>query len=274
MSECINKLFLLNGNFIESGHFNDNQVNKGISFYEVIRIMQNRYLFFEDHTERLRNSIEIFGIKYKINIEYIKDYLLKYLIKTKLTEGNVKVVLSFSDTSDNNPQVFVYQIKHYYPNVNDYTAGVSLLLANAERVVPNAKTINMSIKKIAADKLNKAKYFETLLVNKKNKITEGSRSNVFFTSADTLFTAPDSEVLCGVTRKHVLELCTEKKIPVNFELVDVDSLPCFDAVFITGTSIKLLPVKEIDNLKYNVQNNFIRKLMHYFDERIQNYIKV
>ncbi|MFO7655761.1 MAG: aminotransferase class IV [Bacteroidales bacterium] len=273
MNECINEVFLLNGIVTKSDRFDDQQINKGISFYEVIRVMQSRYLFFEDHTGRLKNSIELYGIKYKLNIKDITDYLLKYLMKISLKEGNIKVVLSFSDISDIHPHVFVYQIKHYYPTTDEYNNGVSLLLANAERSNPNAKIINLSIKKIASEKLSETKYFETLLVNSNNKITEGSRSNVFFIVTDTVFTAPDNEVLCGVTRKHLLEICREKNIPVTFDTVSVACLPDFDACFITGTSIKILPLKEIDNIRYNVQNKLMRELMHYFDLRVKNYLQ-
>ena len=49
-------------------------------------------------------------------------------------------------------------------------------------------------------------YYEVALVNHQQKITEGSRSNLFFIDgAGTVLTAPLGDVLGGITRQVILE---------------------------------------------------------------------
>ena len=50
-------------------------------------------------------------------------------------------------------------------------------------------------------------------------------------------------------------------------------LHSFDAVFITGTSAKILPVKKVERSLFNSQNNVLRKLMGEYDKEINEYIK-
>ena len=92
MSECFNDLFFINGNIQSSVLFDDNFFNEGISFYEVLRIIHGKYLFLEEHLERLKTSIEIYHIKYKPDIEVIIKYLLKYKTNINISEGNIKIV--------------------------------------------------------------------------------------------------------------------------------------------------------------------------------------
>ena len=95
---------------------------------------------------------------------------------------------------------------------------------------------------------------------KTNLITEGSRSNIFFLKGETLVTSPDNVILNGITRKHILEICRENNIKVEFACVKVDEISEFDAVFMTGTSPMVLPFYCIDDKFFNVKHPLIGKL--------------
>ena len=45
------------------------------------------------------------------------------------------------------------------------------------------------------------KLYEVLLVDRNGRITEGSRSNVFFVKGNKFYTGPSAMVLVGITRK-------------------------------------------------------------------------
>ena len=44
-------------------------------------------------------------------------------------------------------------------------------------------------------------------------------------------------------------------------------------MFISGTSPKILPIKEVDQIKYDINNIIMRKLMKAFDEEVESYIE-
>ena len=272
MSECVNEKFLLNGNVIDSKQFDDKIIQSEFSFYEVIRIIDGKCLFLEDHLKRLHNSITLFNIHYRPDEDQIKAYIHSYLIFTRLTEGNIKIVIKYATHKNNNPQLFVYQVSHYYPSLKQYKEGVDIALIKGERTNPNSKFINMKIRGVVSQKLLNTHYFETLLVNSNNQITEGSKSNVFFIQSNKLITAPNEIVLQGVTRQHILNICDRNNFPLAFRPVSVNELKNFDAVFISGTSINILPVKGIEGLKFNTDDKLIQLLHQILNEDIASYL--
>ena len=47
----------------------------------------------------------------------------------------------------------------------------------------------------------------------------------------------------------------------------------FEGLFISGTSPKILPICKVDDVEFDVNNEFLRELMREFDEVIENYSK-
>lgn len=273
MSECIHEKYLYNGEIRNSFDFSDDKIYKGLSFYEVIRIMNGKYLFLEDHILRLKTSSQLFKRLYRSDYNLIINYLLKYKLNTRISEGNIKVVINFSNSINETPQIFVYQIQHHYPNSADYDNGIMVSLLYGKRDKPNAKFINQSINKLVNKELCHKSIYETLFVDKKGFLTEGSKSNVFFVKDNRVFTAPDRSVLLGITRKHILKLCRELNIVIRKTMIHIDTIKKYNAAFISGTSVKILPVKQINGSRFDVKNKTMLKLMRCFDIKINNYIE-
>jgi D-alanine transaminase len=88
--------------------------------------------------------------------------------------------------------------------------------------------------------------FEALLV-RRGRITEGAVSNVMVVRQGGLHTAPvGPEILAGVTRHLVLELARKEGLPIREEAVALDQLRSADEVFLTGTTVEVLPVVRVD----------------------------
>ncbi len=137
----------------------------------------------------------------------------------------------------------------------------------AERKDPESKVINHKLRSAISYKLINEQAYEAVLVNENNLITEGSRTNIFFLRGETLVTAPDYLVLNGITRKHILEICSENKITVEFASVRADEIKKYESVFMTGTSPAVLPFYCIDNIFFNVRNPLIEKLRKLYQGR-------
>ena len=102
-----------------------------------------------------------------------------------------------------------------------------------------------------------------------NCITEGSKSNVFFIRKECVMTAPGDKVLKGITREKVISFCNK----LNYKLIEcpisIDTLPSMEAVFLTGTSPKILPVNRIDQITYSTGHPMMKNLMAAYDDLIQ-----
>ena len=117
------------------------------------------------------------------------------------------------------------------------------------------------------------KYLD-ITVNKEGYITEGSRSNMFFVRGEKVFTAPKGEVLLGVTRKHIINVCKELNIDVVEENINIKDLDKIDGGFMSGTSVNVLPISSIDDKKYSsVDNNLIKAIQDGYLNLVKNYIE-
>jgi branched-chain amino acid aminotransferase len=238
--------------------------------YEVIRIINGIPLFVEDHFDRLQNSLKSHG--YEINLG-LEDFIAKIgeLIQhNRCLQGNIKFVyLSLGNIS----KWAYFFIPYHYPSELEYQLGVSTDLLRVERKSPNSKIIQKSVREMADQLIADQNLYEVLLVNRKDQITEGSRSNVFFVKDGVFYTAPASKVLVGITRQKVLECLRDLGFEVVEKSVSVKEIDQYDAMFLTGTSPKVLPVKSIGNLNYSNRLNCIKSLMNCYDNRIAQYIR-
>ena len=166
-----------------------------------------------------------------------------------------------------------YFIKHYYPTDDQHTNGVRTLVHSAERPIPNAKVYNHALRSKTNDLIRDAEIFEVLLLNSMRNITEGSRSNLFFIKNNELHTAIDEDVLHGIVRSKVIESAEELQIPIRKHAIKYDELPSYDAAFLTGTSLHILPIKRINSISYSSTHDIISKLSKNLQSKISDYLK-
>ncbi len=257
MTECYGKKFILNGELFPANHFDNSMVYNGSSVYEVIRMVKGKPVFFHDHMERLALSARLQRKKRLADEETLKKDILALTRADKKKITNLKIVFNYRKDEYN---YLVYFIEPIYPTESQYLNGVKGILYFAERKEPESKVINHKLRSSIYHKLILEAAYEAILVNGKDKITEGSRSNIFFLKHDRLVTAPDNYVLNGITRKHILSICEENRIPVEMRCVSLDELTDFDAVFMTGTSPVVLPFCCIDKRNYNTNLAILEKL--------------
>lgn len=257
MNECYGKKFILNGDLLPAGMFDNSMVYEGDSIYEVIRLTKGSPVFFHDHMDRLIHSVKLQGKESLASLFDLRKDIIRLVRSDKKKEANLKIVFNYNQGLTS---YVLYFIEPIYPTKEQYRSGVKGISFFAERKDPKSKVINHKLRSSIYHKLILDGGYEALLVNSDNLITEGSRSNIFFLRGDTLITAPDNVILNGITRKHILEICRDRNIKVEFYCINYNDLSSFDAVFMTGTSPTVLPFYCIDDLYYNVKNSLIGML--------------
>ena len=112
------------------------------------------------------------------------------------------------------------------------------------------------------------------MVDKSGVITEGSRSNVFFVKEDKIITPLGKSVLLGITRQKILEIAENIGVHLLEKDILLDELSSFDAMFITGTSPKILPIKQVAEISFNPQNEILQSLIKQYNLLIDKYVKM
>lgn len=265
--EAISKYYLEDGHLEPIKNYTNDSLDRGRIIYEVIRVINNVPLFYEDHLKRLESSFRLMEKPFSYSYDKIKEYLTKLIEANKIENGNIK--LTFDIKTDT---MKVFSIKHNYPNENLYKTGVKTILFHGERTNPNAKVVDSSFREKVTEEINKASAFEAILVNNSGFITEGSKSNIFLIKEDKLYTSPLEDVLPGVTRGRIINLAKSLGIKVEEKNINYKDIENFDAMFISGTSPKILPISSVDNIQLSIDNEMMQVLIKEFNEEIKKYV--
>lgn len=232
--------------------------------YEVIRVTDGVFLFLNEHISRLNNSAQLAGVDLILSVAGMRKQLEQLLRLNGVQTGNIKLEYYFR--AEKVQYRAAYFIGHHYPSENDYREGVRTGLFVAERTNPNAKIMQHGLREQVEQIIAEKNLYEVILVHPDGYITEGSRSTVFMIKDGTAYTAPEADVLPGITRKYVLLACQDLSVPLVETRIAASCLSGMDAVFIAGTSPKVLPVAMVDKHRFNPENETVRKIMKKYDE--------
>jgi branched-chain amino acid aminotransferase len=271
MIDSVGEYASINGKINEIADINDAELNGKNVVYEVIRVVKGVPLFFEDHYSRMRNSLEMVGNKLMITEQDFISRIKDVIDANGMQDCNIRAIV-YQDFGHQN--LIIYIRKSYYPSMEEVEKGIKVNMLNWDRNNPNLKIQNLEYKDAVKRKLEEENVFETLLVNAGGKITEGSRSNVFFVKKTKIYTAPDEYILKGVVRKYIIDMCRRLGIEVIETLISVESLYEMEGLFITGTPIKVLPVSNVEGHAFDSSNHpVVVSIRNGFDSLVDEYVR-
>ena len=258
--------YIVNGRVADTADFTPH-LYKDL-YYEVVRVMEGKILFLDDHLDRLKHSLSGSGISYPGGTAIV-DNLRMLQVQNEFREGNIRICIQKRATGD--PDLLCYFVPYFYPEECTYLSGVQLVSYPYQRSDPGIKKWDDTFRVSVRELIRTHGVYEAALLNKRNEITEGSRSNIFFIGGDDrLVTPPSKDVLPGITREHVLRICREEGIGIMERPVALNDLDGFPSCFISGTSPKVLPVWQLDSFRFRVDHPVTRRIMELFESIIQN----
>jgi D-alanine transaminase len=113
----------------------------------------------------------------------------------------------------------------------------------------NAKSLNLLPNTLAREEARRRGAFEALFI-REGRVMEGGGSNVFLRVGATVLTPPEGPyILSGITREVVLGLAKEVGVEVQERTIGEKELFLADEIFLTGTTVEVLPVVRVDQKK-------------------------
>ena len=242
--------------------FSNIEYQYGFGVYENIRVNDGVPYFLKDHIGRLLESARIIGLEHKFDESFVKKSVAELVKKNGAGTYNIKAFL----IGGTEPMLYILALNPLFPDKKLYKEGASFITCEYERPFPHAKTLNMLQSYLAYKKAKETGAYDALLVNSKGCITEGTRTNFFCIKDRTLISAPEDEILLGVTRKAVLKVAHDKGFTLLEESeVLLSTILDSDGAFVTSTSSKVLPVRSIDGQELKEHSENLRELMEAFD---------
>lgn len=230
----------------------DITVLRGYGVFDFLITYNKRPFFVEEHVARLENSARQIGLVLGHTHEEICKIVVRTIQKNPHhTESNIRIIYTGGTSPDGvTPQGNGILMVMVTPKLQLpawwYTEGTKIITVDMERFIPTSKTTNYLSAVFALQKAHKTGAVEAIYKDRKNRLLEGTTTNLFCFKGDRLITPPDS-ILPGVTRRVVLDL-TKDRYQLQLRHVAADELNQMDEIFITASNKEIVPVIQVDDL--------------------------
>jgi len=247
----------------------------GDGIYETLRSYKGNPFKLSEHLDRMRNSASLLKISFEHTNVEICEWINELIEKNRCQDAYIRITLSRGAGGgrlqmDNNidPTTLI-QVKALIPyDRNLYDEGMSLVVSDYRRStscpISRHKSTNLLKSIILKEEANKKAAHETIILNTNGYVAECIVSNIFMVSDGSVVTPSlGTNILPGITRKTVLDICHDSSIPVSEEHFMVERLLKSDEVFITNSLMEIMPVSKIDDSKIGkaVPGKITRQLM-------------
>lgn len=235
----------------------------GDGIYETMRVYDGVIFLLGEHLKRLRRSASLIGLAITRSDDDIKRALYETLIANTLNDAYVRLTISRGageigldpDLCKEPTFIVIAQKYKNYPR-SYYEEGISLKIASVRRNLkealdPQIKSLNFLNNILAKIEAVKAGANEAIMLNAAGYLAEGTISNIFFLKSGVLHTPSiGCGILDGITRALVLELAVRNSIPVREGEFGPDELSGGSEVFITNSTMEVMPVSRVDGLHF------------------------
>ena len=236
----------------------DSVVQGGDAVWEGIRVYDGKIFCLDEHVLRLQESAKSLSFEDIPNTSLIKKAIFKTLkVNNMRDETHIRLTLTRGKkiTSGMNPQLNQYGstliVLAEWKAPIFSNLKIKLITSSIRRNSPSfldskihhANLLNNILAKIEA---NFSKVDDAIMLDDNGFVSETNSTNIFMIKESILFTPFSNSCLPGITRKMIIRLCSENKIPCYERNISVSELYNADYVFTTGTMGELAPVIEID----------------------------
>lgn len=261
-----NTVLFLNGAFVKAVDAKmdlySQSLHYGYSVFEGIRSYKTedgttKIFKATEHFDRFKVSAEAINLPYTYNTQDLIAQTYKLLALNNLGDAYIRPVVyapaNMSFTQNTESFIFI-QAWEMGPFLGDKR--IRVMTSSFQRPNPkgfkiHAKAAGHYVNSIMASQEAKAAgYDEALLLDMHDHVAEAPGANMFFEKDGTLYTPSLGNILPGITRATVLELCATHAIPVVETSFGIDAIKGADAAFFCGTAAEVIGLESIDDVPF------------------------
>ncbi|HUM97908.1 MAG TPA: branched-chain-amino-acid transaminase [Chitinophagaceae bacterium] len=211
----------------------------------------------KEHYERLQRSAAMMKIPFSYSTEQLLELTYETLRLNNFKDAYIRPIVVCSPNMSLSKGRKSYLAIECWEWTNGYMCNqMSVMTSSYRRPNPEAfhveaKVSGHYVNSILACQEAKDKGFdEALVLDSKGFVAESSGANIFFEKDGVLHTPPKGNILPGITRETVLELCTDLQIPLKESLFTPDEMQGADAGFFCGTAAEVVALSSLDNIPF------------------------
>ena len=279
-------ILYLNGDYVKAAEakmdFYSQSLHYGYSVFEGIRsyktVNGETKIFKEvEHFERLKNSAAALNMPYHWTTEELIDATYEVLKQNNLQDAYIRPVVYAPANMKfdvNEKSFIVIEVWEMQPFLGEKLLRVmtsSFQRPNPKGFKIHAKATGHYVNSILASQEAKANgYDEALLLDMNDYVAEAPGANLFFEKNGKLFTPALGNILPGITRATVLELCNELNIEVEEGQYTIEKVKHADAAFFCGTAAEVIGFENLDDYKFplNWNESLSRKIQLTYKDKV------
>lgn len=248
----------LNGQFMPAEQATVSVLDRGFIFgdgvYEVIPVYGGHLFRFDQHLERLQNSLDAIRLPNPLRAEQWQDMLSQLVQRNgdgdqslylQITRGVAK--RDHAIPAQVTPTVFAMSNPLITPPAEQLAQGVAAITMDDIRWQNcHIKAISLLANILLRQQAVDAGTAEAILI-REGQATEGAASNLFIVKHNTLITPPKGPLLLpGITRDLILELARANAIEAREATVSRADLAAADEIWLSSSTKEILPVTRLD----------------------------
>ena len=275
-----NKIVYLNGDYLPLNEAKVSVLDRGFLFgdgiYEVIPSYSGHLFHFEDHLQRLENSLD--GIRlpnphtreeWATILAPFLDAQLDQYIYLQVTRG---VAFKRDHAFPEHVPATVFVMCSTIVPFTGLNQGVKAITMDDTRwKLCNIKAITLLGNILHRQSAVEQGCAEALLINE-GYLVEGAASNVFAVIDGVLCTPPKSnEILPGITRDVILDLAKKNNIPTSEDKIAFADAKRATELWVTSSTREIIPIVELDSVQ--IGDGTPGLVWHQMNDIIQTYKK-
>lgn len=245
----------LNGEYLPLGEAKVSVLDRGFLFgdgvYEVIPAYQGKLFRFDDHVQRLNNSLHAIRLEVNKSVADWRAIFEPMLDGSKDQYIYLQVTRGYAPKRDHGfpeqtvPTVFA-MCSDIKPFAGRETGVSAVTMEDSRWQMCHVKAITLLANLLLRQEALDQDCAEAILV-RNGYVTEGAASNVFAVIDGELITPPkNNEILPGITRDVILELAQANNMPCREEIIALEGLQNASEIWVTSSTREIVPVVELD----------------------------
>jgi len=230
-------------------------VFEGIRSYNSSKIAQ--IFKAEDHFERLIKSCKLVNIPFDYTVKELVEITYQLLSKNNLKDAYIRPLvycdqnMSLSKPNNVSLMICAWEWGAYLGNKQLHLKISSFCRPHPRSIHVEAKVCGHYINSILASSEAKTEgYDEALLLDCDGYLAEGPGANLFFEKNGILYTPQLGNILPGITRKTILEICENMNIKTEEGLYRPSDIMKANSAFYCGTATEIIGIKAINNYEF------------------------
>jgi branched-chain amino acid aminotransferase len=231
-------------------------VFEGIRSYKTANC-ETKIFKEEAHFERLKSSAEAVNMPYLWTNEELIAATYEVLKRNNLSDAYIRPIvyapanMSFVQNTQSFIAIEAWEMQPFLGEKLLRVMSSSFERPNPKGFKITAKVSGHYINSILASQEAKANGFDEALLSDMNGfIAEAPGANVFYEKDGKLFTPSLGNILPGITRATVLDICKELEIPVEEKQITTEEISQADAGFFCGTAAEIIGFESLDNVVF------------------------